>query len=399
MPAAGTIRVRGHLPGLDGVRGLAILMVMSLHFVGDAPAHTALQRVVVKFAGLGLLGVDLFFVLSGFLITGILVDAKGEPHFFRNFYARRTLRIFPLYYFVLAVLFLLLPAVVTPSPLLEVARSHQLWAWTYTTNFYLAAKASWASLTYVSHFWSLAVEEHFYLLWPLLVFTFRRPVLERICLGIIAGGLLLRLLLVSLGMSELSVSVLTPCRIDTLAVGALLSLLVRREGGAEALVGRAARAALGLAVTIVVVSAFGALTHQALGVLHQIRGTLYALLFGSITLLALRSASEPFGWILQTAPLRFFGKYSYGLYVYHGLLTWYLIDVGASERIEAWVGGRPWLAMAVHAALGVGVSLAVAVTSYELLERRFLQLKRRFAPDGQVEALAVPAMPSPPPGG
>src|SRR6266852_636897 len=101
---ANRVRITGHLPGLDGVRGLAILMVMAIHFVGDATARTFGQRLGVKAAGYGLLGVDLFFVLSGFLITGLLLDAKSRPHYFRNFYARRTLRIFPLYYAVLVLL-------------------------------------------------------------------------------------------------------------------------------------------------------------------------------------------------------------------------------------------------------------------------------------------------------
>ena len=87
----------------------------------------------------------------------------------------------------------------TPSPLLEVARQHQAWLWTYTTNFYIAATSSWASLTYVSHFWSLAIEEHFYLVWPLVVFSFSRPVLERICVGVLVVGLVLRIALVLAG--------------------------------------------------------------------------------------------------------------------------------------------------------------------------------------------------------
>src|SRR5262252_6491054 len=140
-------KLSGHLPGLDGVRGLAILMVMAIHFVGDSTAHTFAQRLVVKAAGFGLLGVDLFFVLSGFLITGLLLEAKGSPHFFRNFYARRTLRIFPLYYFVLAALFLILPQLTTLTPALEQARSHQAWLWSYTANFYIAAKSSWEVLS------------------------------------------------------------------------------------------------------------------------------------------------------------------------------------------------------------------------------------------------------------
>ena len=118
------VQLSDHLPGLDGVRGVAILMVMFTHFVGEASGRTALQRLAVKAAGYGLLGVDLFFVLSGFLITGLLLRAKGRPHYFRNFYARRTLRIFPLYYGVLAVLFLVLPGGENCQRVIQVAQIH-----------------------------------------------------------------------------------------------------------------------------------------------------------------------------------------------------------------------------------------------------------------------------------
>jgi len=385
--------VTGHLAGLDGVRGLAILMVMAVHFVGDAPASGPLQKLVVKAASYGLLGVDLFFVLSGFLITGLLLDAKGQPHYFRNFYARRTLRIFPLYYSVLAVLFLLLPALVTPSPLLEVARRHQAWLWTYTSNFYIALTSSWASLTYVSHFWSLAIEEHFYLVWPLVVFSFSRPVLERICVGVIIAGLALRLLLVAHGVSELSISVLTPCRIDTLVVGGLLAILIRREGLASRLLDRASSFLGWLIAAVVVVSLFGVLTGLWLPVLHELRVSLFALLFGALTLASLGGSSGVgiLARVFQGRLLGFFGKYSYGLYVYHGLFTWYLIEVQANERFDRWFGGQHWLTLAARVVLGVGVSVVVSVLSYELMEKKFLALKRYFAPEHR-EA-AAPAEP------
>ncbi|HEY8104527.1 MAG TPA: acyltransferase [Gemmatimonadales bacterium] len=365
----------GHLPGLDGVRGLAILMVMAIHFVGDASAHTFGQRLVVKAAGFGLLGVDLFFVLSGLLITGLLLDAKSRSHYFRNFYARRTLRIFPLYYLVLTALFLLLPRLLRLPPNLEHAREHQAWLWTYTANFYIAAKSSWESLTYVSHFWSLAIEEHFYLLWPMVVFRFERATLERICVGVVLGGLALRIALALAGTSELSISVLTPCRIDTLCVGALLATVARRESGPAALLRRTGRAALALGVIVVLLSAWCALTSLGLPVLHQLRNTLYALFFGALSLTSIRSNAP--GRIFQTATLRFFGKYSYGLYVYHGLLTWYLRDARLEERLDAHLGNH-WLTMAAQAALGVGVSVVVAVLSYQLFEKRFLALKKFF---------------------
>ena len=377
-PAAREGRLSGHLAGLDGVRGIAVLMVMALHFVGDSTAaHTLGQRLVVKAATYGVVGVDLFFVLSGFLITGLLLESKGRPSYFRNFYARRTLRIFPLYYFVLACLFLVLPRLMTPSPLLEVSRSHQAWLWTYTSNFYIAATSSWASLPYVAHFWSLAIEEHFYLVWPLVVFSFSRHTLERICYGVLVFGLLLRIALGLAGMSELSISVLTPARVDTLCVGALLAIRIRRPGEFQPLVGRSGRAALLLGGGLLGVLAFGALTQLALPVVHQIRNSLWALLFGALTLVALKEPSNLVARVLQGPVLRFFGKYSYGLYVYHGLFHGYLVEARVEERLDALLGSHA-LAMVVRAIIGVGVSLLIALASYHLLEKHFLALKRYF---------------------
>ncbi|MGZ6126006.1 MAG: acyltransferase family protein [Myxococcales bacterium] len=382
------VRLGGHLPGLDGVRGVAILMVMAVHFVGDATPFTLGQRLAVKAASYGLLGVDLFFVLSGFLITGLLLDAKSGPDYFRNFYARRTLRIFPLYYLVLTVLFLVLPRFTVLTPLLEQARSHQGWLWTYTGNFYIGAKSSWAALTYVSHFWSLAIEEHFYLLWPLVVFSFRRETLQRICVAAICAGLALRTGLSLGGVSELSISVLTPCRIDTLCVGALLAVLCRGESGAEAWVARAGRAAWALGAAILALSAWCALGKWGLPVLHQLRNSLYALFFGALALISIQPRPGLLAKGFRSRVLRFFGKYSYGLYVYHGLLTWYFLEAHAEERFDALIGNHS-LAIAAKAALGVGVSLLVAVASYELFEKRFLRLKRFFEARPPVPAVVA----------
>jgi len=217
------------IPGLDGVRGLAVLLVIAYHYRLALRSEDVFSKIWIHGSSLGWCGVDIFFVLSGFLITGILLDMKGTPHYFRNFYARRTLRIFPLYFGVLAVVYLLLPLIARARLAPDYWPFHhwQMWQWTYLTNFGMAIHGPPAAMTSqisLGHFWTLSVEEHFYLFWPAIVFALSPRQLKAACIFLGGAALILRCVL---AFGHLNLIGLTPFRLDTLCLGGLLAIYAR----------------------------------------------------------------------------------------------------------------------------------------------------------------------------
>jgi peptidoglycan/LPS O-acetylase OafA/YrhL len=380
---AGGLRHGSYLPALDGLRGLAVVMVLFVHFIGVCQVESAFERLLIKASNYGLWGVDLFFVLSGYLITGILYDSRGSTHYYRNFYLRRMLRIFPLYYAVLFALFFLFPLVPSIYPAgLEESSRHQPWVWPYGVNFFLALRGSWA-LPYISHFWSLAIEEHFYLLWPLVVAVASAPALLRICAGCAVFSLVLRIVLSLAGLNEISLQVLTPCRLDALCAGAFLAVAMR-SGARGALIRRAGRASLALAASILLVSAATAAMHVLPDVFYSLRSFLIALFFGALLLVCVHAeAGDPIGRFFTHPAMRFLGKYSYGIYVFHGIIGFFFYDMQTEYIVASWVGSH-LLAVLLQASLGMALSVLVAVVSYEWFEKRFLRLKRWFGDDAPV---------------
>ena len=226
----------GHLPALDGIRGLAILLVTAYRF-NIGPDYEQLPgSLLFRPLHYGDVGVDLFFVLSGFLITGILFDAKGTEHYFRNFYAHRGLRIFsPVLRFsirdagggagVAGTRGNLFPEAVSPSGMAVAVRHH----------FLVGIRGDWC-LGSFDHFWSLSVEEHFYLVWPLVICFLSRRQAMLASLVAIVFSVCGRIVWLRLGGSGAAIETVTFFRLDGLALGGFVALATRRPDGIKPLV-------------------------------------------------------------------------------------------------------------------------------------------------------------------
>jgi len=369
----------GHLPALDGVRGLAILLVLLHHFVAQTTATNRVEAAVAWLCSYGSLGVDLFFVLSGFLITGILYDSRAEPRYFSSFYMRRVLRIFPLYYASLAVVFFVVPVI----PALrgsEIAglRDHQAWAWLYGVNVYLAIRGGWV-LSYIEHFWSLAVEEHFYLVWPLVVWLLaaKRRVFLIVSLAIAAISFGGRVVASLSGVSPVVTTVLTPFQLDALLLGGFFAVYLRRPGGEAA--ARRAIAPMALVGGALLLLQFSLHHFTDFGSsMRSLRGGAFHVLLAAVLLQALGApASSVSSRCFRSRPMIALGKYSYGLYVYHHFLSYYFTKHGTEFALASAVGSHT-VAVAIQALGGMAASMAIAWLSYEFFEKYFLQLKHRW---------------------
>jgi peptidoglycan/LPS O-acetylase OafA/YrhL len=345
---------------------------MTFHFARFLPAVGSM--IVVKgIASYGWIGVDLFFVLSGFLITGILIRTKAATNYFSAFYVRRVLRIFPIYYGTLVAVFL--AARIFHLGTSRVPPVEQRWLYfVYLTNWIPVWTHSWPP-NVVGHFWSLGVEEQFYLLWPYCVLVCTRGRLLQIAVALSMAALVVRAAwVVAFGPSP-GIAYATVTRMDSLLIGAICAIVyLNRSSTHPPWSIRWALLPLGLFF------AGAALLRGSLDFIETVGYSLLAVGFGIVVLGAAAGdgTKSRLQTILGSPWLTVVGRYSYGMYVYHVPVLG-ICELVLRSRIPQALSRQPLFAVGYVLFLGLA-TFAVSAVSFEFVERPILNLKHRFEP-------------------
>ncbi|MDB4912932.1 MAG: acyltransferase 3 [Gemmatimonadetes bacterium] len=375
------------VPSLDGLRAVAIVLVI-MHNAGSVQG--AFDGIGLRVWGVisnaGWVGVQLFFALSGFLITRILLWGKGEPGWLRSFYVRRLLRIVPLYYAFLLLVFLVAPRVAVLQSLARGGTAAPGWYWLYLANW---SQPFLDGPHGLPHVWSLCVEEQFYLLWPVIIALSSERAIAWIAGGTVIGAVVARLGLHAFLPQAVAASAAytwTICRADTIALGALVALGLRNRG-MNAWMRTHLRTALVVAAVVALLALgiqHGFPPEETLGeaVNQPLAGILSALVVmacvcGDRTDAQRGRTQVAFQRVLSARWLRSIGKYSYAIYVLH-LPVHILLSGTFHGMMVRGSGGTRFFAHAGYTALVLGVSYVLALVTWNLLEQPFLSLKRFF---------------------
>jgi peptidoglycan/LPS O-acetylase OafA/YrhL len=354
-----------YYPALDGLRGVAILLVVFLHNFG-----------FMNYFFFGWLGVDLFFVLSGFLITEILLNTLDKPDFLRNFYIRRLLRIFPLYYIVLIICLWILPSFLKHLNF-KYYTSNQFWLWTYFQNWLFSFKTPYGDKILL-HTWSLAVEEQFYLVWPATILLIKKPKTLLVIVFLVFIGVgFARYALWNFQIEDLAYSSLyTFTRIDGICIGCILALLMKINPNFL-------RKYTTFIVLLMAAINFGFyfLNNQSsftLPYLAFVGYSTFAVLFGILVYEAAFGESKFIQLIFNTRILKFFGKISYGLYVYHWPIYVFLFPFFV-DLIKSNTAVSYRMAETGSGIIVTILAILLSIFSCKYFEKPFLQLKDKFS--------------------
>ncbi len=363
------------IPGLDGLRAIAFLVLFGLH---------------TDYLQFGWMGVQLFFVLSGYLITGILLRMKEKlpaGRYFLKFYGRRFFRIFPLYYFYLFLMLGVTTWLVSISyrPAIMRVFADQIWyAILYVYDFFSAYRGFVPS-RFLDHLWSLSVEEQFYIFWPLLIFLVPEKSLKKLFLaGIIAGPLfrVFMFLIHQWGVAgffrepaALAIYPLPFSHVDAFAFGAYITRFSIPNARKQFVYLCIVIPLIGFVTQYVATGSIGPASALGYPVTmpngYQFLWAYTLLNYWFAVLIYCVVHEKMFVPFLDWAPLQYLGRISYGLYVYHFPVIWFagrIRDLGVSEK------NAPLLILI----LSFAGTVAIASLSYFILERPFLKLKDRF---------------------
>jgi peptidoglycan/LPS O-acetylase OafA/YrhL len=358
------------IPALDGLRGIAILLVLMRHSIFGMETNSKFLSKLLAAGQLSWSGVDLFFVLSGFLIGGILLDARQSPHYFKTFYIRRAYRIFPLYAAVTFVfLFRHLPFHLLPGSLGDTSPLAIPWASyvTLTQNFWMAHLGWYGAMTMAAT-WSLAVEEQFYLTIPFLVRKIRPSRLLYVLLAVVVMAPVLRTLLrLILPHGDFACYVLMPCRADALCLGVLAAMLVRNQRGWNLLLTKrkglyGATAALFAGVAFMTYKGYAQLSLP----MTTIGYSCLAMFYTCCLLIAVSASSGPVQKVLRAGWLMGLGTLAYCSYLVH------MPAIEAGRRLLAF-RLSPSAAYLPGSVIGIGFTLIIASLLWRFFEKPLLR--------------------------
>jgi peptidoglycan/LPS O-acetylase OafA/YrhL len=372
------------IPELDGLRGLAIFVVILCHYIADGPVgprHSLAAR-AGEVLGLGTVGVDLFFILSGFLIGGILLNSRLSPRYYRTFYLRRFFRIIPIYYgwLILFGLFMLAAKKWGVAGGAEFTTVTPYWAYfVFLQNYFQGSTAIQAY--WLIPLWSLAVEEQFYLLAPPVVRMLSPERLVKILTGVLVFSLLLRIFLASFyGASHdyWGINAATdwmPCRADDLALGMLVATLWTNPQSRRRLQERVNLSHAGL---FACAASLLAVSYWIMKPDSFMTATLGRTVIGFFFMfLMIISLTDKEGWlarIFRWSPLRELGKVSYCVYIIHRAVNWGLhrVVLHGDPRFDSW----PAIGVTV---LSFAVTMILAELSWRYFENPLIHRGHRYS--------------------
>jgi peptidoglycan/LPS O-acetylase OafA/YrhL len=372
-----------HFLALDGLRGAAMLSVLCFHFfVDEGYAATGIGKLLLPVAKMGWMGVEVFFVLSGFLITGILLRARSATNYYRVFYARRALRIFPVYYLAVGLIFWVVVPLKHHSaffhlhPIGSFGPLEQLWYWVNLSNLHTAFYP--LVIPMLSPFWSVAIEEQFYLVWSAVVRNLRQQSLLVLCISGVLISAVLRNLPWIQHLNDIYPDFIyrfTLLHVDGLLFGAVLAMLLPSYGD------RASLRKLSIAlfwITAAVIVILARTPYPSSPLMTRAGYSVLVLFAGSLLWLTVAPSGSSFASrIFASKPLVQLGRYSYFMYIFHMPFFYYVRILGA-HFTRGHLVGHPYVARIQMGCVTFALTYLTAAISWKVFEGPILSNKRHF---------------------